>query len=84
MTVAISSPRIYRAVITVAAEPAGALAVSAGGNALMPGHRSVTRVPCPGRLVTSAAPPTDSIRPMMDSRIPRLDKGTETASKPCP
>src|SRR5262249_4861380 len=48
------------------------------------GSRSSTSVPAPGELVTVACPPARSIRPSIDSAMPRRPAGTELRSKPAP
>src|SRR5215472_9190183 len=52
-----------------------------GGHA---GQLTVTVVPAPGRLAIAARPPTASIRPVIDSRMPRRDTGVAAGSKPRP
>ena len=44
----------------------------------------VTVVPAPGRLEIAARPPAASIRPVIDSRIPRRDGGVAAGSNPRP
>src|SRR5271154_6410756 len=52
-----------------------------GGHA---GQLTVTVVPAPGRLTTAARPPAASIRPVIDSRMPRRDGGVAAGSNPRP
>src|ERR1700731_4264226 len=49
-----------------------------------PGQLPVTVVPAPGRLAIAARPPAASIRPVIDSRIPRRDGGVAAGSNPRP
>src|SRR5580698_7205363 len=48
------------------------------------GQLTVTVVPAPGRLAIEARPPTASIRPVIDSRMPRRDGGVPAGSNPRP
>src|SRR5271168_3772278 len=52
-----------------------------GGHA---GQLTVTVVPAPGRLAIAARPPAASIRPMIDSRIPRREGAVADGSNPRP
>src|ERR1700733_1839667 len=52
-----------------------------GGHA---GQLTVTVVPAPGRLAIAARPPAASIRPVIDSRMPRRDGGVAAVSNPRP
>ena len=44
----------------------------------------MTVVPAPGRLAIAARPPAASIRPVIDSRMPRRDGGVADGSNPRP
>src|ERR1700761_5580353 len=48
------------------------------------GQLTVTVVPAPGRLAIAARPPAASIRPVIDSRMPRRDGGVAAGSNPWP
>ena len=48
------------------------------------GSRITTSVPAPGRLLMTALPPCRSMRPMIESAIPRRSAATASASKPAP
>src|ERR1700744_291943 len=48
------------------------------------GQLTVTVVPAPGRLAITARPPAPSIRPVIDSRMPRRDGGVASGSNPRP
>src|ERR1700755_3430649 len=48
------------------------------------GQLTGTVVPAPGRLAIGARPPTASIRPVIDSRMPRRDGGVTAGSNPRP
>src|ERR1700734_3930872 len=52
-----------------------------GGHA---GQLTVTVVPAPGRLAIAARPPAASIRPVIDSRMPRREGGGADGAKPRP
>src|SRR5580700_3187400 len=52
-----------------------------GGHA---GQLTVTVVPAPGRLAIAARPPAASIRPVIDSRMPRREGGVASGSNPRP
>src|ERR1700744_2048277 len=52
-----------------------------GGHA---GQLTVTVVPAPGRLAIAARPPAATIRPVIDSRMPRRDGGVAAGSNPRP
>src|SRR6516165_9373230 len=52
-----------------------------GGHA---GQLIVTVVPAPGRLSIVARPPAASIRPVIDSRMPRRDGAVAAGSNPRP
>src|SRR5690606_15731689 len=45
---------------------------------------TLTSVPSPGVLTTSARPPWRAMRPMIDSRMPRRPGSTASGSKPWP
>src|ERR1700739_2741004 len=49
-----------------------------------PGQLTVTVVPAPGLLAIAARPPAASIRPVIDSRMPRRDGGVAAGSNPRP
>src|SRR5205807_4544946 len=56
----------------------------ANGHRAPTGRVSFTSVPDPGRLEISADPPARSIRPRMDSAIPRRSVETAAGSNPRP